>query len=231
MLPCLAILVTPAGGRPDAGGAPAPASGRRGRPRGPRPLPPGPCHRRPVAHAQGLPADRPHRRPPRRHVRLDDPRRVLRPLPRQAGRGRGDRRRTIDAVDVTGTAAMARATLSHGPTTLRDYFVLLKVDGEWRIANKTFSAVPPRRETPPAPSVVVELLEHGAAPLQPRRHVGEPRQRRAHASAGAPTGSVSSGSMASTRPAGGASSARRAPALPARSRSARSRRCRRRRAP
>jgi hypothetical protein len=54
------------------------------------------------------------------------------------------RRRTIDTVDITGSAAMARVTLAHGATTLRDYFVLLKVDGEWRIANKTFSAVPAR---------------------------------------------------------------------------------------
>jgi hypothetical protein len=54
------------------------------------------------------------------------------------------RRRTIDSVDITGNAAMARVTLTHGSTTLRDYFVLLKVDGEWRIANKTFSAVPAR---------------------------------------------------------------------------------------
>jgi hypothetical protein len=52
------------------------------------------------------------------------------------------RRRTIDSVDITGTAAMARVTLAHGATTLRDYFVLLKVDGQWKIANKTFSAVP-----------------------------------------------------------------------------------------
>jgi hypothetical protein len=52
------------------------------------------------------------------------------------------RRRTIDTVDITGTAAMARVTLIHGQTTLRDYFVLLKVDGEWRIANKTFSPAP-----------------------------------------------------------------------------------------
>jgi hypothetical protein len=56
------------------------------------------------------------------------------------------RKRTIDAVDVIGTAAMARATLIHGPTTFTDYFVLLKVDGEWRIANKTYTA----RRTPPA---------------------------------------------------------------------------------
>jgi hypothetical protein len=51
------------------------------------------------------------------------------------------RRRTIDTIDISGTAAMARVTLIHGPTTLRDYFVLLKVDGEWKIANKSFSAV------------------------------------------------------------------------------------------
>ena len=56
------------------------------------------------------------------------------------------RRRTIDAVDITGTAAMARATLVSAQATTRDYFVLLKVDGEWRIANKTFSVMPPRPE-------------------------------------------------------------------------------------
>ena len=50
------------------------------------------------------------------------------------------RKRTIDAVDVNGTAAMARATLVHGQTTFTDYFVLLKVDGEWKIANKTYTA-------------------------------------------------------------------------------------------
>jgi hypothetical protein len=50
------------------------------------------------------------------------------------------RKRTIDAVDVNGTAAMGRATLVHGETTFTDYFVLLKVDGEWKIANKTYTA-------------------------------------------------------------------------------------------
>ena len=52
------------------------------------------------------------------------------------------RKRTIDRVDVAGTAAMARATLVHGPTTFVDYFVLLKVDGEWKIANKVYTAAP-----------------------------------------------------------------------------------------
>lgn len=50
------------------------------------------------------------------------------------------RKRTIDSVNVSGTAAMARATLVHGPTTFVDYFVLLKVDGSWKIANKVYSS-------------------------------------------------------------------------------------------
>ena len=50
------------------------------------------------------------------------------------------RTRIIDVVDKTGTAAMAKATLKHGATTFTDYFVLLKVDGKWRIANKVYHA-------------------------------------------------------------------------------------------
>jgi len=48
------------------------------------------------------------------------------------------RRRTVDSIDVSGDAAMARATLDHGATVFTDYFVLLKVDGTWRIANKVY---------------------------------------------------------------------------------------------
>jgi hypothetical protein len=54
------------------------------------------------------------------------------------------RKRTIDTVDLSGTAAMVRATLVHGATTFVDYFVLLKVDGEWKIANKVYSVAPSR---------------------------------------------------------------------------------------
>ena len=52
------------------------------------------------------------------------------------------RKRTIDSVDISGTAAMVRATLVHGQTTFTDYFVLLKVDGAWKIANKVYSSRP-----------------------------------------------------------------------------------------
>ena len=52
------------------------------------------------------------------------------------------RKRTVDSIDIQGTAAMARATLVHGRTTFTDYFVLLKVDGAWKIANKVYTAAP-----------------------------------------------------------------------------------------
>jgi Putative lumazine-binding len=61
---------------------------------------------------------------------------------RFSGRPEADestRRRTIDAVDVTGNAAMARATLVHGATTFTDYFVLVKVGDDWKIANKVYT--------------------------------------------------------------------------------------------
>ncbi len=50
------------------------------------------------------------------------------------------RTRVIDVVDKSGTAAMAKATLKHGVTTFTDYFVLLKSDGKWVIANKVYHA-------------------------------------------------------------------------------------------
>lgn len=47
--------------------------------------------------------------------------------------------RTIDSIDVSGDAAMAKATLDHGSFIFTDYFVLLKVAGEWKIANKVYT--------------------------------------------------------------------------------------------
>lgn len=48
------------------------------------------------------------------------------------------RRRTIDAIDIAGTAASAKITLVHGSTTFIDYFLLLKTDAGWKISNKAF---------------------------------------------------------------------------------------------
>ncbi|HYE86732.1 MAG TPA: nuclear transport factor 2 family protein [Vicinamibacterales bacterium] len=52
------------------------------------------------------------------------------------------RKRTIDRVEISGSAAMVGATLVHGATTFTDYFVLLKVGNEWKIANKVYSSRP-----------------------------------------------------------------------------------------
>ncbi len=48
------------------------------------------------------------------------------------------RTRVVDVIDKVGTAAMVKATLKHGATTFTDYFVLLKSDGKWLIANKVY---------------------------------------------------------------------------------------------
>lgn len=45
--------------------------------------------------------------------------------------------RSVDFIDVTGDAAIAKATLNYGAVVI-DYFLLLKVDGAWKIANKVY---------------------------------------------------------------------------------------------
>ncbi len=48
------------------------------------------------------------------------------------------RSRRIDAVDVHGTVATASMTLYHGPDTFTDVFLLVLVDGSWKIVNKAY---------------------------------------------------------------------------------------------
>ncbi|MFF4213236.1 nuclear transport factor 2 family protein [Streptomyces sp. NPDC001796] len=48
------------------------------------------------------------------------------------------RSRRIDAIDVHGTVATASMTLWHGADTFTDMFLLVHVDGSWRIANKAY---------------------------------------------------------------------------------------------
>jgi hypothetical protein len=50
------------------------------------------------------------------------------------------RKRRIDFVDVVGDAAVAKLTLEYPDVTFTDYMSLLKVEGEWKIVNKTFHA-------------------------------------------------------------------------------------------
>ena len=51
------------------------------------------------------------------------------------------RKRRIDRIELHGNAGMAQVTLDYPTVTFTDYFVLLKIDGEWKIASKVYDAV------------------------------------------------------------------------------------------
>jgi hypothetical protein len=48
----------------------------------------------------------------------------------------------VEEVDVTGDAAVAKVVLDYPQARITDYMSLLRVDGEWRIVNKTFHSQP-----------------------------------------------------------------------------------------
>ena len=52
------------------------------------------------------------------------------------------RSRRIVAMDIVGTAAVAKLELDHGSVLLTDYMHLLKIDGEWKIVHKIFHSAP-----------------------------------------------------------------------------------------
>lgn len=51
------------------------------------------------------------------------------------------RKRTIDWIEIEGSAGCAKVTLVHGSTIFTDYFVLLKTAEGWKIANKVFYGI------------------------------------------------------------------------------------------
>lgn len=52
------------------------------------------------------------------------------------------RKRTIESVEISGTAAIAKIVLDYPTIKFVDYMTLLKIDGEWKIVNKAFFAEP-----------------------------------------------------------------------------------------
>jgi hypothetical protein len=52
------------------------------------------------------------------------------------------RKRWIESVRITGNAGFGVIVLDYPTTKFTDYMSLLKVDGEWKIINKTFYAEP-----------------------------------------------------------------------------------------
>jgi Putative lumazine-binding len=50
------------------------------------------------------------------------------------------RKRRIDSIDITGDAAFVKLTLDYPGVVFTDYMSMLKIDGQWKIVNKTFHA-------------------------------------------------------------------------------------------
>lgn len=56
------------------------------------------------------------------------------------------RKRNIEVIDITGNAAVAKIVLDYPQVKFTDYMSLLKIDGQWKIVNKTFYAEPKARK-------------------------------------------------------------------------------------
>lgn len=54
----------------------------------------------------------------------------------------GKRKRSIESIDVSGNAAVAKIILDYPSTRFVDYMSLLKIDGDWKIVTKIFYAEP-----------------------------------------------------------------------------------------
>ena len=48
--------------------------------------------------------------------------------------------RRIESIDISGNAAVAKIVLDYPTVRFVDYMTLLKIDGEWKIVNKSFYA-------------------------------------------------------------------------------------------
>lgn len=55
------------------------------------------------------------------------------------------RKRSIEKIDITGNAAVVKVLLDYPSARLTDYMSMLKMDGEWKIVNKTFVSEPKTR--------------------------------------------------------------------------------------
>lgn len=65
--------------------------------------------------------------------------------PGKAPADEAQRKRSIESVDISGNAAIVKVVLDYPQTRFVDYMSMLKIDGEWRIVNKTFYAEPKGR--------------------------------------------------------------------------------------
>ncbi len=52
------------------------------------------------------------------------------------------RKRRIESIEITGNAGIAKIVLEYPQVKFTDYMSLLKIDGEWKIVNKSFYGEP-----------------------------------------------------------------------------------------
>lgn len=65
----------------------------------------------------------------------------------KAAADEAQRKRMIESFEVVGNAATAKIVLEYPTVKFVDYMNLLKIDGEWKIVNKTFHAEPKAKPT------------------------------------------------------------------------------------
>jgi hypothetical protein len=53
-----------------------------------------------------------------------------------------NRKRWIESVDIFGNSGVGKIILDYPTVKITDYMTLLKIDGEWKIVNKSFFAEP-----------------------------------------------------------------------------------------
>lgn len=58
----------------------------------------------------------------------------------KAAADEASRKRTIESLEISGNAAIAKIVLDYPTVKFTDYMSLLKIDGEWKIVNKSFYA-------------------------------------------------------------------------------------------
>lgn len=57
------------------------------------------------------------------------------------------RKRTVESIDISGSAAVAKVVLDYPSATITDYLSMLKIDGDWKVVNKIFHVEPKKAVT------------------------------------------------------------------------------------
>jgi len=76
--------------------------------------------------------------------------------------------RRVDRLDITGTAASAVLTLNYPQVLFTDHLSLLRIENQWKVVNKVFSA--DHRDA--GPEAIKDTIQHWSLPFEPRRIVG-----------------------------------------------------------